>query len=145
MEKFCIASDHAGFELKKAFLEKYDNFIDLGTYTPESCDYPVFVKKLATYVTENKCKGVAICGTGIGMSIALNRYPNIHAALCCSIDMAEMSRRHNDANVLIFGARVVSKEIAFECFQKFIETPFEGGRHQRRLDMIDEADNDVKR
>ena len=144
MEKICIASDHAGFELKKAFLEKYNTMVDLGTYTPESCDYPVFVKKLADYIIQNQCKGILICGTGIGMSIAVNRYSGIRAALCCNSNMAEMSRKHNNSNVLVLGARVVTKEIAFDCFRKFIETEFEGGRHQRRVDMIDDFVNNTK-
>lgn len=140
MEKICIASDHAGFMLKRELTERYSDkyeLEDLGTYTSDSCDYPVYAEKLVHYVLENDCRGVLICGTGIGMSIAANRHKKIRAALCSNAEMAEMSRRHNDANVLVLGAKVISPDEACECLEKFMTAEFEGGRHQRRIDLLD--------
>lgn len=140
-KKICIASDHAGFELKNIFLENYSKnfFEDIGTYSNSSCDYPIYAHQLAKYVLENECLGVLICGTGVGMSIAANRHKHIRAALCCNVDMAEMSRQHNDANVLILGARIISPKEAIACFEKFIHTNFsEEERHQRRIKEIEE-------
>ena len=129
-----IASDHAGFELKE-YLKTQFNLLDLGTHSSESCDYPVFAKKLAIRL-KNDDKGILICGTGIGMSIAANRFENIRAALCFNEEMAALARRHNDANVLVLGARIISPETAKNCVEKFLSTNFEGGRHQRRLELI---------
>ncbi|MCR4556144.1 MAG: ribose 5-phosphate isomerase B [Alphaproteobacteria bacterium] len=129
-----IASDHAGFELKE-YLQTQFNLLDLGTHSAESCDYPVFAKKLVGHLKEGD-KGILICGTGIGMSIAANRFKNVRAALCFNEEMAKLTRQHNDANVLVLGARIVSPEIAKNCVEKFLSTDFEGGRHQRRLDLI---------
>lgn len=139
-----ISSDHAGFELKE-FLKNYiceknfdgiDEIIDLGTYNNESCDYPIFANKLADAISNTLNLGILICGTGIGMSIAANRHKNIRAALCCNEDMADMARRHNNANVIVFGARIVSHDIAVKCLIRFIFSKFEGGRHKRRLDLF---------
>lgn len=140
MEKICIASDHAGFILKKELLERYSDkyeVADLGTSSLESCDYPIFAEKLVEHVLENDCRGILICGTGIGMSIAANRHKKIRATLCYNEEMAEMSRRHNDANVLVLGAKIISLNEACLCFEKFMTMDFEGGRHQRRIDLID--------
>lgn len=134
--KVCVASDHAGFFLKQKLIQKYD-LIDFGSYDAEPCDYPVFAKKLVNYVLQYKYYGVLICGTGVGMSIAANRYRGIRAALCYNSMVSEMSRKHNDANIMILGARLISTEEACKCFEKFISTAFEGGRHKRRIDMID--------
>jgi ribose 5-phosphate isomerase B len=131
-----IASDHAGFELKE-YLKSYFDLSDLGTYDNTSCDYPVFAKKLCNQIKESD-KGILICGTGIGMSITANRFKNIRAALCFNEEMAILSRQHNDANVLVLGARIISAETARRCVEKFLSTDFEGGRHQRRLDLIDD-------
>ena len=131
-----IASDHAGFKLKE-YLKKYFDLSDLGTYDEESCDYPVFAKKLVDQMKEGD-KGILICGTGIGMSIVVNRYKNIRAALCFNEEMTVLARQHNNANVLVLGARIISTEIAKTCVEKFLSTDFEGGRHQRRLKLIPE-------
>ena len=129
-----IASDHAGFELKE-YLKNHFDLLDLGTNNNTSCDYPVFAKKLCNQIKEND-RGILICGTGIGMSIAANRFKNIRAALCFNGEMAVLSRQHNDANVLVLGARIISAETAHNCVEKFLSTNFEGGRHQRRLELI---------
>ncbi len=131
-----IASDHAGVELKE-YLRKHFDLEDLGTYDPTSCDYPVYAKKLVGQMKETD-RGILICGTGIGMSIVANRFKNIRAALCFNEEMAILSRQHNDANVLVLGARIISAETARECVEKFLSTDFEGGRHQRRLNLIDD-------
>ncbi len=130
-----IASDHAGFELKE-YLKTQFNLLDLGTHSSESCDYPVFAKKLVARLKDDD-KGILICGTGIGMSIAANRFKNIRAALCFNEEMAKLARQHNDANILVLGARIISPETAKTCVEKFLSTDFEGGRHQRRLELID--------
>ena len=142
MKNIFIASDHAGFELKKKLIfeicatEKY-KISDLGTDSTESCDYPIFanrvVKKLEMY---DDSYGVLICGTGIGMSITANRFPSVRAALCFDENMAEMARKHN--NVIVFGARIISSDMALSSLYRFLETDFEGGRHSRRLKMINE-------
>ena len=129
-----IASDHAGFELKE-YLKNHFDLSDLGTYENSSCDYPVFAKKLCSQMKEND-KGILICGTGIGMSIAANRFKNIRAALCFNEEMAALARQHNDANVLVLGARIISAETARNCVEKFLSTDFEGGRHWRRVELI---------
>ncbi len=133
-----IASDHAGFKLKE-YLKKYFDLSDLGTYDEESCDYPVFAKKLVGQMKEGD-KGILICGTGIGMSIVVNRYKNIRAALCFNEEMTVLARQHNNANVLVLGARIISTEIAKTCVEKFLSTDFEGGRHQHRVELIDRTD-----
>lgn len=129
-----IASDHAGFRLKE-FLKKSFRLIDLGTDTEDSCDYPIFAKKLAEKINEEN-RGILICGTGIGMSIAANRFSHIRAALCTNEAMAELARQHNDANVLVLGARIIFEDTALKCVEKFLSTDFEGGRHQRRISLI---------
>ena len=131
-----IASDHAGFGLKW-YLHKCFNLEDLGTYDEKSCDYPVYAKKLVGQMKEGN-KGILICGTGIGMSIVANRFKKIRAALCFNEEMAILSRQHNDANILVLGARIIPAETARGCVKKFLSTDFEGGRHQRRLDLIDD-------
>jgi ribose 5-phosphate isomerase B len=137
--KIFIASDHAGFELKKYLLEKSKvNMIDMGTHNTESCDYPIFANKLCYSVEEEEwSRGILICSTGVGMSIAANRWSQIRAALCFNESMAKLCRRHNDANVLVLGAGVISAETALNCFRIFLETEFEGGRHKRRLELIE--------
>ena len=130
-----IASDHAGFELKE-YLQTQFNLLDLGTHSTESCDYPVFAKMLCSQMKEGD-KGILICGTGIGMSIAANRFRNIRAALCFNEEMATLARQHNDANILVLGARIISPETDKNCVEKFLDTDFEGGRHQRRVESMD--------
>lgn len=145
-----IASDHAGFQLKSELIRqrslKYSDctgidLIDLGTDSNESCDYPVFANKLAENLlnASETDRGILICGTGIGMSIAANRYPKIRAALCFNEEMAIMSRRHNNANVLVLGARIIDSHVAVQCIQAFLKTDFEGGRHARRLALMDKC------
>jgi ribose 5-phosphate isomerase B len=134
-----IASDHAGFLLKQLLIERLAGpLVDLGTNSPENCDYPVFARKLAEKVVEVAGnRGILICGSGIGMSIVANRYRHIRAALCFNESMAQMSRQHNNANVLILGARIIDGQTAEDCVKMFLGTEFEGGRHRRRLDMLD--------
>ncbi|MDR2766592.1 MAG: ribose 5-phosphate isomerase B [Holosporaceae bacterium] len=135
--KVFIASDHAGFLMKQYLLDNGGDFIDLGTDSSVSCDYPIFANKVAERMkaTENS-RGVLICGSGIGMAIAANRHRHLRAALCLSEYMAQISRRHNDANVIVFGANIMDGGLALNCMKIFLETPFDGGRHAARLDII---------
>jgi len=137
--KIAIGSDHAGVALKKAIIDGFPDieFDDVGTYTEESTDYPDHIAKAARSVADGRCgRGIGICGTGIGASIAANKVRGIRAALCTTVYMAEMSRRHNDANMLILGARVTEIPDALNIVKTWLDTPFEGGRHQARLDKI---------
>lgn len=139
--KIAIASDHAGFALKDYLIKNFDavkvEWLDLGTRGAESVDYPDFGKKLADAVAGGEAKaGVAICGSGIGISIACNRNPKIRAALCTDSTMARLTRLHNDANVLCMGERLTGTEVALDILKTFLETEFEGGRHQRRVDKL---------
>ena len=133
-----IGSDHAGFDLKQvlaAYLAElgYD-VLDLGTDGPESVDYPDFGLAVAKAVAEEKAGfGVVVCGTGIGISIAANRVPQVRAALCHDHTTAELSRRHNDANILALGSRIIGVEVAKDCLRTFLATPFDGGRHVGRV------------
>ena len=137
-----IASDHAGFSLKEELLgylqAKGLTVADEGTYSAESCDYPVLAHKLCATVIKDQMPGILICGTGIGVSIAANRHPDIRAALCCTELHARLARRHNNANVLCLGARMTGIELAKAIIDAFLDTEFEGGRHQRRLDMLNQ-------
>lgn len=137
-----IASDHAGFALKSALILHLSslghNIIDEGTHSAASCDYPVYARKVCGAVLANpEAKGILICGTGVGMSVTANRIPGIRAALCSCEFQARATRQHNDANVLCLGERITGTGLAFAIAHAFMETPFEGGRHQRRIDMID--------
>lgn len=136
-----IASDHAGYDLKAelaAFIKELGHEVeDVGTHDTCSVDYPDFGHALAKKVLEEGCKGVLICGTGIGISIAANRHPGVRAALCTTMFHAMMARQHNDANVVALGARVTGGGLACEIVRAFLETEFEGGRHQRRIDKIE--------
>lgn len=137
-----IAADHGGYTLKEdiktfAFENLDIEWIDLGTHSSESVDYPEYGYKLAEEIKNGTAeKGIAICGTGIGISIAANRYPHIRSAVCTSADMAKLAREHNDANVLALGARVIDKDTALACVQTFLTTEFEGGRHARRVGKL---------
>lgn len=139
-----LAADHAGFELKNLLREElkaqgYD-ILDLGTNSSDSVDYPDFGRQLGETVASGKAKiGVAVCGSGIGISIAANRIPGCRAALVHDITTARLSRQHNDANVLALGARLIGTDTARDCLKAFLETPFEGGRHQRRVDKLGSA------
>lgn len=145
METLYFAADHAGVKLKNSLIDALKKssdgndlqIADLGTHSEESCDYPLFAKKIAdTLRIDKNARGVLICGMGIGMSIAANRFLHIRAALCCNKEMAEYSRRHNDANVLVFGAKIISHDLALECIKIFLSAGFDGDRHERRLNLI---------
>ena len=136
-----IGSDHGGFELKKEVMAHLDarglEYKDFGTYSDASCDYPVYGKAVAKAVASGECeRGIIICGTGIGISIAANKVHGIRAALCGDCFSAEATRQHNDANVLALGARVVGPGLACELVDLFLDTPFEGGRHAGRVAKI---------
>ncbi len=142
-ERLAIGSDHAGFELK----QKVINFLeiegykieDFGTYDSSSCDYPDFAFKVAKNISEKKNDlGILICGTGIGMSITANKVKGIRAANCCSVDMAKLARKHNDANILTIGARIIAFEQAKEIILAFLNARFEGDRHIKRINKINE-------
>ena len=142
--KIAIGSDHGGYELKeylKPFLiEQGHQLDDVGCYSRESVDYPEQARAVTALVKEGKAdRGILICGTGIGMSIAANRVPGIRAALCHELFTAKMSRHHNDANVLCMGGRVTGPGLALEMVKLWLTTPFDGGRHERRLCQIDPA------
>jgi ribose 5-phosphate isomerase B len=136
-----IGCDHAGVELKKEILALLNNlqiqYVDYGTDSPESVDYPDFGEKVSEAVSSGKiAKGILICGTGIGMSIVANKFSRVRASLCNDLFTARMSRLHNDANILVIGGRVVGKDLAQEIVKTWVSTPFEGDRHCRRLDKI---------
>lgn len=140
--KILIGSDHAGFALKQLFvdfLERGSNeVLDVGCHAETSCDYPDFARDLCRRIVAGEAdRGILICGTGLGMSMAANRFPGIRAALCTTEFHARMSREHNDANVLVLGGRVTGTELALSILKTWMETPFQGGRHQRRIDLID--------
>lgn len=137
--KIFMASDHAGLLLKKHLSESFPDLQieDLGPFSEESVDYPDFAHKLVeSVITNSTNKGILICGSGIGMSIAANRNPKIRAALCHSLDDARLCREHNNANVIVFAARVNTNEECTEMLKTFLSTEFEGGRHQRRVDKL---------
>ena len=139
--KLAIASDHGGFVLKeylkKNFKAQPVEWVDLGTYSADSVDYPDYGRKIADAVAKGDVAlGVAICGSGIGISIACNRNPNIRAALCTNSTMARLTRLHNDANILCLGERLTGTEVALDILKTFLETEFEGGRHAGRVDKL---------
>ena len=140
-----IGSDHGGFELKKYIMQHLDEqgiaYKDYGTYSEESCDYPIYGEAVAKAVVSGEAeKGIIICGTGIGISIAANKVKGIRAALCGDCYSAEFTRRHNDANILAMGARVTGSGLAAKIVDTFLSTEFEGGRHARRIDLIREME-----
>lgn len=141
-----IGSDHAGYETKekvKKYLESLGvSFKDFGTYSEESCDYPLFAKAVSLSVKSGESeKGILICGSGIGMSITANKFSGICAALCKDEETSKLSRAHNNANVVCIGARTTDFEEIKKIVNAFLETPFEAGRHQRRLEQITEIEN----
>jgi ribose 5-phosphate isomerase B len=145
--KLIIASDHAGLELRQDLLEALKQrgvaFDDVGPTSHESVDYPDFAKKVAKAVSAGEYPlGVLVCGTGIGMSIVANKYRGVRAALCTTEFEARMARAHNDANVLCVGQRVVGTGVARAILEVFLSTPFEGGRHQKRVEKIREAESE---
>ena len=115
---------------------------DYGTYTSESCDYPVYGEAVGRAVASGECeRGILVCGTGIGISLAANKVKGVRAAVCSDTFSAEMSRAHNDANIISVGARVVGTGLALKIIDAFLNTPFEGGRHQRRVDLMMDIEN----
>jgi len=139
--KIGIASDHAGFQLKARLIEEMKalslEVVDLGPTGEERVDYPDFGFKLAEAITKGEVeRGIAICGSGIGISIALNRYKKIRAALCHDETSARLARTHNDANVLVLGSRLIGMEVALSCLHTFLVASFEGGRHAGRVEKL---------
>ena len=136
-----LASDHAGYEIKqvvKLYLDEMSlEYKDYGCYNTESCDYPDFGHALARGIEDGECeKGIAVCGSGEGIAMTLNKHKTIRAALVWTPEIAELTRQHNDANVLVLPGRYIDKKEVSICVNKFLTTPFEGGRHQRRIDKI---------
>jgi ribose 5-phosphate isomerase B len=145
-ERIPIASDHAGFEMKQKLeqaLEKMGYDVqDLGTNSPASTDYPDFAHPLAYEVSEGDAKrGILLCGTGLGMSYVANRYPHVRAAVVWAPEIAKLARQHNDANILVLPARFLSEADAEQIVKTFLETPFEGGRHERRVEKIERKED----
>ena len=141
-ERIPIASDHAGFEMKaklESVLDKMGYDVeDLGTQSAASSDYPDFAHPLAREVSEGEAKrGILLCGTGLGMSYVANRYPHVRAAVVWNPEIAELARRHNDANVLVLPSRYLSEADAEAIVKTFLDTPFDGGRHERRVEKIE--------
>jgi len=139
--KIAIGSDHAGFGLKEDLLEHLKglnhDIVDCGTDTTASVDYPDFGEKVSKMVSSGEVeRGILICGTGLGMSMVANKFPNVRAALCNDLFSAKMSRLHNDANVLVLGGRIIGKDLAAEIVRTWMSTAFEGERHMRRLNKI---------
>ncbi|MDP2681856.1 MAG: ribose 5-phosphate isomerase B [Deltaproteobacteria bacterium] len=151
MEKIAIASDHTGRELKediKVFLKELGigNSVDMGSNGNESVDYPDYGIPVAEKVSRGELeKGILICGTGIGMSIVANKFPNVRAALVNDVYSARMAKEHNNANILVIGGRIAGKGLAREMVKTWLGAKFEGGRHQRRLDKIREIEKGMKR
>lgn len=138
-----MASDHGGFGLKKVIKEHIAErglkVVDLGTNSEESVDYPVYGKACAEAVASGKADlGIVCCGTGIGISIAANKVKGIRCGLCTSVEMAELTKKHNNANMIALGGRTTEPELALKIVDAWLDTEFEGGRHQRRTDMLDE-------
>ena len=141
-ERIPIAADHAGYELKekiaKALAELGFDVQDLGTHSPSSTDYADYAHPLAEEVSSGEVKrGVLLCGTGLGMSYAANRHAHVRAAVAWTPEIAELARKHNDANVLVLPARFVSEEDGVAILKAWLNTPFEGGRHERRVEKIE--------
>jgi ribose 5-phosphate isomerase B len=145
-ERIPIASDHAGYELKErlraALADAGFDVEDIGTHGPASTDYPDWAHPLAQQVSDGRVRrGVLLCGTGLGMSYTANRYPGVRAAVAWSPEVAELARKHNDANVLVLPARFVSDEDALAILRRWLDTDFEGGRHEQRIAKIERDDD----
>lgn len=141
MAQIGIASDHAGFALKEHLKKKFETrgigYVDYGTTSEDSCDYPDYAHALAKGIEQGDCeKGVAICGSGQGIAMTLNKHAHIRAAIAWIPEIASLARQHNNANVLVLPGRFISNEEAEACFEIFMKTAFEGGRHQQRVDKI---------
>jgi ribose 5-phosphate isomerase B len=140
--KIAIGSDHAGFPYKeriKSFLQELGHeVIDMGTYSEDSVDYPVFIRPVAEAVAAGECeRGIVLGGSGNGEAMAANRVRGVRCALCWNVESARLARLHNDANVISLGERMISVETALEIVETWLNTPFEGGRHLRRIQLID--------
>ncbi len=145
--KIAIGNDHVGYNLKLHLSEylkqKGYDLENFGCDSEESCDYPVFAKKVAEAVASGRCDlGILICGTGVGISIAANKVKGIRAVVCSEPYSARLARQHNDANILAFGARVIGPAIAEMIVDEFLNAKFEGGRHQKRVDLISQMENE---
>ena len=140
--KIALGCDHGGYALKerikKYLTDKRHTIIDCGTDSTESCDYPVYGEAAAKKVASGECaRGIVICTTGIGISIAANKVKGVRCALCTDVTMAKLTRQHNDSNVLALGGRTTGLQTALDIVAAWVDTEFEGGRHQRRVDMLD--------
>lgn len=140
-EKIGIVSDHGGFELKEKIRQQFQSQLELwdeGVFDEKSVDYPTIVQAACKRLLQGEfSRLIALCGTGIGASIAANRIKGIRAALCHDEYTAEMSRKHNNANVLVLGGRILGKDLAFRIVEKWLDSPFEGGRHETRINLLD--------
>jgi len=141
--KVCIGADHAGFLLKQLVASSLEEanieIVDVGTNSEDSVDYPVYAFRVARAVMEGRAdRGILVCGSGIGMSIAANRFPGVRAVNGHEPFEARMSRRHNDSNILCLGSRFLGADLALEIVRQWINEPFDGGRHKRRIDLIDQ-------
>jgi ribose 5-phosphate isomerase B len=141
LKKIFISSDHAGFKLKEEIkshlLKKKLSFQDLGPFNDDRVDYPDYAHKVARKVKANKSNvGILVCGSGMGMNIAANRHKNIRAAQCFNLKSTKLSRLHNDANIITLGSRLLTKKLAINCVNTFLNTKFEGGRHSKRIKKI---------
>lgn len=137
--KIAIANDHAGFELKEKIKAHFSQFQfqDFGTNSTESVDYPDFAHPMAKAVNDNQFElGIVICGSGNGINMTVNKYKNVRSALCWEVEIAQLARQHNNANVLALPARFISEKLAFDIVNAFLTTSFEGGRHQTRVEKI---------
>lgn len=146
--KIAIGNDHAAVTMKnhivKYLEDKGYEMVNFGTDTSDSCDYPVYGEKVARAVASGECElGILICGTGIGISLAANKVKGIRAAVCSESYSARLTRQHNNANIIAFGARVVGEAVAEEIVDEFLNAKYEGGRHQRRVDMISEIEKNL--
>jgi ribose 5-phosphate isomerase B len=149
MSAIFIGSDHAGFDLKekiKGYLVKRGYSVqDVGTHSTESCHYPEYAYAVAEAVSRKKAsRGILICKTGIGNSIVANRVPGVRASLCYNVAAAKLTRQHNDSNILVLGSGFVSAALAKRIVQAWLDTEFEGGRHQLRLDMLKKIEKDIR-
>ena len=144
-----LGSDHAGYELKadlRAYLnERNITVCDMGVASATPADYPEIARAVAEKISRKEfARGILVCGSGIGMSIVANRFPGVRAALCHDLSSARLSREHNDANLLVLGGRFLGKGLAREITQVWLESAFQGGRHQRRLGQIESLDQEIK-
>lgn len=141
MTKILLGSDHGGFKLKNIIIDYLNKqgykTEDLGCYSEESCDYPIIAQAMAKKIQESDLKGILVCGTGIGMSIAANRYKGIRASHCTDTFTARMTRMHNDSNILCLGERITGAGLALDIVDIWLKTEFEGGRHTRRVEMLE--------